>query len=291
MNKRNLEGFEKAYLALITLIIIQMFIIFVNIYTTQKFPIESFTVTVIELISILLSYFLGIIPAIIFSIVYIIGYVFYVVSSEGSITLVSYILMFFIPITTIYAGNMNKTRNRVVNDLEKLNRLEKIQLRVDANTSFENEFSFKEVLSKNIHLANRYKSYYFSMTMFRLEFVETLRRLLEVKEFNNLQEKIAEVVQKCIREEDYKFIVSEGRIVLITPLTSSKSIVPAVRRILEGVGQLKIKSRDGDIVNVVLKAGTLDYSEDKKEVFKDYKSVLLELQKSTEVDIYGEYSD
>lgn len=291
MNKRNLEGFEKAYLALITLIIIQMFIIFVNIYTTQKFPIESFTVTVIELISILLSYFLGIIPAIIFSIVYIIGYVFYVVSGEGSITLVSYILMFFIPITTIYAGNMNKTRNRVVNDLEKLNRLEKIQLRVDANTSFENEFSFKEVLSKNIHLANRYKSYYFSMTMFRLEFVETLRRLLDVKEFNNLQEKIAEVVQKCIREEDYKFIVSEGRIVLITPLTSSKSIVPAVRRILEGVGQLKIRSRDGDIVNVVLKAGTLDYSEDKKEVFKDYKSVLLELQKSTEVDIYGEYSD
>lgn len=291
MNKRNLEGFEKAYLALITLIIIQIFMIFVNIYTTQKFSIESFTVTVIELISILLSYFLGIIPAIIFSIVYIVGYVFYVVSGEGSITLVSYILMFFIPVVTIYAGNMNKTRKRVVNDLEKLNRLEKIQLRIDENTSFENEFAFKEVLSKNIHLANRYESYYFSMIMFRLEFVETLRRLLDVKEFNNLQEKIAAVVQKCIREEDYKFIVSEGRIVLITPLTSSKSIVPAVRRILEGVGQLKIKSRDGDIVNVVLKAGTLDYSEDKKEVFKDYKSVLLELQKSTEVDIYGEYSD
>ncbi|MBS5937976.1 diguanylate cyclase [Clostridium sartagoforme] len=291
MNKRNLEGFEKAYLALITLIIIQIFMIFVNIYTTQKFSIESFTVTVIELISILLSYFLGIIPAIIFSIVYIVGYVFYVVSGEGSITLVSYILMFFIPVVTIYAGNMNKTRKRVVNDLEKLNRLEKIQLRIDENTSFENEFAFKEVLSKNIHLANRYESYYFSMIMFRLEFVETLRRLLDVKEFNNLQEKIAAVVQKCIREEDYKFIVSEGRIVLITPLTSSKSIAPAVRRILEGVGQLKIKSRDGDIVNVVLKAGTLDYSEDKKEVFKDYKSVLLELQKSTEVDIYGEYSD
>lgn len=291
MNKRNLEGFEKAYLALITLIIIQIFMIFVNIYTTQKFSIESFTVTVIELISILLSYFLGIIPAIIFSIVYIVGYVFYVVNGEGSITLVSYILMFFIPVVTIYAGNMNKTRKRVVNDLEKLNRLEKIQLRIDENTSFENEFAFKEVLSKNIHLANRYESYYFSMIMFRLEFVETLRRLLDVKEFNNLQEKIAAVVQKCIREEDYKFIVSEGRIVLITPLTSSKSIAPAVRRILEGVGQLKIKSRDGDIVNVVLKAGTLDYSEDKKEVFKDYKSVLLELQKSTEVDIYGEYSD
>lgn len=291
MNKRDLEGFEKAYLALITLIIIQIFMIFVNIYTTQKFSIESFTVTVIELISILLSYFLGIIPAIIFSIVYIVGYVFYVVSGEGSITLVSYILMFFIPVVTIYAGNMNKTRKRVVNDLEKLNRLEKIQLRIDENTSFENEFAFKEVLSKNIHLANRYESYYFSMIMFRLEFVETLRRLLDVKEFNNLQEKIAAVVQKCIREEDYKFIVSEGRIVLITPLTSSKSIAPAVRRILEGVGQLKIKSRDGDIVNVVLKAGTLDYSEDKKEVFKDYKSVLLELQKSTEVDIYGEYSD
>lgn len=291
MNKRDLEGFEKAYLALITLIIIQIFMIFVNIYTTQKFPIESFTVTVIELISILLSYFLGIIPAIIFSTVYIVGYVIYVIIGEGNTTLLSYILMFFIPVVTIYAGNMNKTRTRVVNDLEKLNRLEKIQLRVDENTSFENEFAFKEVLSKNIHLANRYESYYFSMTMFRLEFVETLRRLLDVKEFNDLQENIAEVVQKCIREEDYKFIVSEGRIVLITPLTSSKSIAPAVRRILEGVGQLKIKSRDGDIVNVVLKAGSLDYSEDKKENFKDYKRVLLELQKSTEVDIYGEYSD
>lgn len=291
MNKSNFEGFEKAYLALITLIIIQIFMIFVNIFTTQQFSIESFTVTVIELISILLSYFLGIIPAIIFSIVYIVGYVVYVIIGESNITLLSYILMFFIPLTTIYAGNMNKTRKRLVNDLEKLNRLEKIQLRVDANTSFENEFSFKEVLSKNIHLANRYESYYFSMTMFRLEFVETLRRLLDVKEFNNLQKKIAEVVQKCIREEDYKFIVSEGRIVLITPLTSSKAITPAIRRILEGVGQLKIKSRYGDIVNVVLKAGTLDYSEDKKDVFKDYKGVLLELQKSTEVDIYGEYSD
>lgn len=291
MNKKSLQKLEGAYLALITLIIIQIFLVFVNIYTTQKFTIEVFTVIVVELISILLSYFLGIIPAIIFSIVYITGYVFYVVSGEGSITLVSYILMFFIPVTTIYAGNMNKTRKRVVNDLEKLNRLEKIQLRVHTNTSFENEFAFKEVLSKNIHLANRYESYYFSITMFRLEFVETLRRLLDVKEFNNLQEKIAEVVQKAIREEDYKFIVSEGRIVLITPLTSSKSIAPAVRRILEGVGQLKIKSRDGDIVDVVLKAGSLDYSEDKKEIFKEHKSVLLELQKYTEVDIYGEYPD
>ncbi|MDU5109140.1 MAG: hypothetical protein E6248_01730 [Clostridium sp.] len=291
MNKRSLKDFEKDYLILIALIIIQIFIIFVNIYTTQRFSIESFTITIIELISILLSYFLGIVPAIIFSIVYIVGYVIYVVSGDVNITVISYILIFFIPVVTIYAGNMNRARIRIGNDLEKLNRLEKIQLKVDINTSFENEFAFKEVLKKNIHLANRYESYYFSMTMFRLEFVETLRRLLDVKEFNDLQGKIAEVVQNCIREEDYKFIVSEGRIVIMTPLTSSKVIAPAIRRILEGVGQLEIKSRYGDVVNIVLKAGSLDYSEDKKEVFKDYKSVLLELQKSTEVDIYGEYSD
>ncbi|VYT79643.1 diguanylate cyclase [Clostridium tertium] len=291
MNKRNLQGFEKAYLALITFIIIQIFLVFLNIYTTQQFSIEDFTVVIIELISILLSYFLGIVPAIIFSLVYIVGYAVYIISGGGNINLLTYILMFFVPVSTIYAGSMNKTRKELVNELVKLNELEERQLKVDPMTSLENEFAFKEVLLKNVNLASRYESYNFSLVMFRLEFINTLRSLLEVKEFNNLIGKIAGIVQKCIREEDYKFIVNNDRIVIITPLTSSKAITPAIRRILEEVGHLVIKSKDGENVNIVLKYGSLDYSEDKNEMFKDYKNVLLELQKSTEVNIYGEYAN
>jgi GGDEF domain-containing protein len=291
MNKRNLESYEISYLVLITFIIVQLFLIFVNIYNTQKFPIEYFTVVVVELIAILLSYFAGMVPAAIFSIVYVVGYIVYVINGENNTTLVSYILLFFVPLTIIIAGNMNRTRKKIIKDLVKLNELEEIQLKVDPHTNLENEIAFKEVLSKHSNLAHRYPIYYFSMFMFRLEFIETLRTLLDVKEFNNLLENIAGIIQKSIREEDYKFVVSNDRFVIITPLTSSEAIVPAVRRILERVGQLNIKDSNGDAVNIVLKAGGMDYSENRRDMFKDYKNVLLELQKATEVDIYGEYSN
>jgi diguanylate cyclase (GGDEF)-like protein len=291
MSKRNLESYEISYLVLITFIIVQLFLIFVNIYNTQKFSIENFTVAIIELISILFSYFAGMVPAAIFSIVYIVGYIVYVIDGEGHTTLVSYVLMFFVPLSTIYAGNMNRTRKKVTNDLAKLDELEEMQFKMDPHTNLENEAAFKEVLSKQSNLAHRYSTYYFSIFMFRLEFIDTLRTLLDVKEFNSLLEKIARVVQNSIREEDYKFIVNSNRFVIITPLTSSETIAPAIRRILEGVGQLNIKDTNGDIINITLKVGGLDYSKDKHDMYKDYKSVLLALQKATEVDVYGEYSN
>ncbi len=291
MNKRNLESYEASYLVLISFIVVQLFLIFVNIYNTQKFAIENFTVVVVELIAILFSYFVGIVPAAIFSIIYIVGYIVYAVNGHNNITLVGYILMFFVPLSTIFAGNMNRTRKKIINDLVKLSKLEEIQLKMDPHTNLENEIAFKEVLSKQSNLAYRYPSYYFSVFMLRLEFIDTLRTLLDAREFSNLLEKIAGIIQNCIREEDYKFIVNNNRFVIITPLTSSEAIAPATRRVLEGVEQLNIKDRNGAAINVVLKTGGIDYSKDKHDMFKDYKGVLLALQKATEVDIYGEYAN
>lgn len=291
MNKRNLESYEASYLALITFIIVQVFLVFVNIYITQKFTIVFFTIVVVELISILFSYFAGIVPAAVFSIVYIVGYIVYAVNGNSNINLVGYILMFFVPLSTVVAGNMNRTRKKVINDLVKLNELEEMQLKMDPHTNLENEIAFKEVLSKQSNLAYRYPEYNFSAVMFRLEFIDTLRALLDVKEFSYLLEKIAEIIQNCIREEDYKFIVNNNRFVIITPLTSSEGIAPARRRILEGVEQLNIKDENGEAVNIVLKTGGIDYSKDKHDMFKEYKGVLLALQKATEVDIYSEYAN
>lgn len=291
MNKRSLESYESSYLVLITLVIIQLFLIYSSIYTAQKFPIENFTVIIIELIAILLSYYAGMVPAAIFSIVYVAGYVVYVIVGGNNTTLINYILMFFVPLSTIFAGNMNRTRKKITRDLDRLNELEEMQLKMDPHTNLENEAAFKEVLSKQCNLSHRYPNYYFSVFMFRLEFMDTLRTLLDVRDFNNMLEKIAGVIQSRIREEDYKFIVSNNRFVIINPLTSTEAIAPAIRRISEGVGQLKITDNNGDKINITLKSGGLDYSEDKYEMFKDCKSVLLALQRATEVDIYGEYSD
>lgn len=291
MNKRNLKSYEIDYLMLIILIIVQVFLIFVNIYNTQKFPIGDFTIVIVELISILLAYISGMIPAAVFSIVYIVGYIVYVINGENNVTLVNYILMFFVPLSTIYAGNMNRARKNIINDLIKLGELEETQLKMDPHTNLENEFAFKEVLSKQSNLAYRYEMYNFSIFMFRLEFIDTLRSLLDVKEFNNLLEKIAEVIQKSIREEDYKFIVSNNRFVIITPLTSSEKVSTAIRRILEKVQQIDVRDSKGDIVNIILKVGGFDYSKENHEMFKNHQSILLELQKSTEVDVYGEYAN
>lgn len=291
MEKKVLNSYETSYVALITISIVQIFLAFLNIYNTQSFSIENFTVVIIGLISILIAYFWGLTPAAIFSIGYIIGGIIYVFNVETKISMISYILWFFVPLSTIFAGNMNRIRKEIVSSLAKLEQLKIKELKIDANTSLENEYAFKEVLLKNANLAKRYSNYSFSTFMFRLEFIDTLRILLEVREFNSLLESIAEVIQKSIREEDYKFIVSNNRFVIITPLTSTKDITPAIRRILEGVGKLNIKDKNGDKIDITLKAGGLDYSENNKEVFEDYKKLLLALQKATEVDIYGEYSN
>lgn len=272
-------------------IVVQIFLVFVNIYKTQEFSIVSFTVIIVQLISILLSYFVGIVSAAIFAIVYVVGYVVYIIKGESKINLISYILLFFVPLSTVYAGNMNNTRRKIMGDLVRLNKLEEMQLKIDPYTQLENEVAFKEALSKHSNLAQRYSNYHFSVFMFRLEFIDTLRSLLDVKDFNHLIESIAGVIQKSIREEDYKFSLSNNRFAIITPLTSSGDIRPAIRRILEGVGKLNINDRHGERVDLVLKAGGIDYSMENHHMFKDYKTILTELQRATEVDIYGEYSN
>ncbi|NLI89633.1 MAG: diguanylate cyclase [Epulopiscium sp.] len=290
MNKRNLKSYETSYLFLVTFLITQIFLIFINIYYTQTFPIENFTVVVIQLLSILLSYFIGIVPAALFSIIYVVAYIFYIMTGEQNINIVTYILLFFVPLSTIYAGNMNQSRKEIINDLHKLEKLENIQLKMDPRTNLENEYAFKDLLSKYSNLAYRYPEYTFSVSMFRLEFVETLRTLLDAKEFGKLIEDIAEVIQSSIREEDSKFIVSNDRFIIITPMTSYDNIKPAVRRVVEASRKFSIKNKDGDIVDIVLKVGGLDYSKERHDLFKDHKQILLELQRETEVDVYGEYA-
>ncbi len=291
MDRKSLKGHEASFLFLVTLIIAQMFLVFINIYHTQGFPVESFTIVVVELIAILLAYFLGIIPATFFSLVYVVGYVFYVATGENTVNIITYILLFFVPLSTIYAGNMNRMRKQIINDLIKLDSLEKIQLKMDPHTNLENETALKEVLSKHSNLAYRYPQYSFSVFMFRLEFVETLKTLLDVREFSNLLEKLASVIQTSIREEDYKFIVSNDRFIVITPMTSCGNMGPAIRRILDGINKIDIKDRNSENIDIVVKVGCKAYSKDEHDTFKDYKQVLLDLQKDTEVDVYGEYSN
>lgn len=290
MNKRNLKSYETSYLFLVSLLITQIFLIFINIYYTQTFTIENFTVVVIQLLSILLSYFIGIVPATLFSIVYVVSYVFYIMTGEQNINIITYILLFFVPLSTIYAGNMNRSRKEIINDLIKLDELENMKLKMDPLTNLENEYAFKELISKYSNLAYRYPEYTFSVSMFRLEFIETLRTLLDAKEFSKLIEDIAEVIQSSIREEDSKFIVSNDRFVIITPMTSYNHIKPAVRRVVEASRKFSIKNKDGDMVDIVLKVGGFDYSKDRHDLFKDPKNILLELQRETEVDVYGEYA-
>lgn len=291
MDKKSLDNYETSFLILITLIIGQLFLIFVNIYYSQSFPIEGFTIVVIQLISILLSYFFGIITATFFSLVYIVGYIFYIINSEASIDLGLYILFFFVPLSTIFAGSMNRARTDISKDLNKLKKLENMELKIDPHTNLENEAAFKDIISKNSNLANRYSEYQFSVSMFRLEFINSLKTLLGLKEFNKLLVNIADIIQSCIREEDYKFIVSNSRFTIITPLTSSEDILPALNRILEQVGRLDARDRNGEKIDLVLKTTSLDFTRDNFELFKEPKSLLIELEKSTEVDVYGEYKN
>ena len=291
MNKRSLRGHEFSFLFLMTLITVQIFLVFLGVYYSQGFLVESFTVVVVELIAILLAYFLGIVPATFFSLVYVVGYIFYVIVGENTVNLITYVLLFFVPLSTIYAGNMNRTRKQIINDLIKLDSLEKIQLKMDPHTHLENETAFKEALSKHSNLSYRYPEYSFSVFMFKLEFKETLKTLLDVREFSSLLEKVAGVIQNSIREEDYKFIVNNDRFIVITPMTSCRNVEPAIRRILDGINKIQIKDKNNEDINIVIKVGCRVYSKDEHDMFKDYKKILLELEKATEVDVYGEYSN
>lgn len=290
MDKKGLNDYETNFSLLISLIIGQLFFVFVNMYFKQSFSIQSFTVIVIQLIAILLSYFFGLVTAAFFSLVYIIGYIFYILNSSLAMELDLYILLFLVPLSTILAGNMNRARKKMTNDLDKLDLLENMEVRIDPNTNISNESAFKDILSKNINLAHRHPSYFFSVSMFRLESIGRLKTLLGIKEFTRLLGHLAKVISISLREEDYKFIVSKDRFVILTPLTRAKDIQPAIMRILEDVSRLEVRDRNGDKIDLIIKVGSLDFSHSQFDLFDNLDKLLVQLEKSTELDVYGGYS-
>lgn len=289
LDKKSLNEFETNFLILISLIVGQLLLSFVSIYYKQSFPIESLTVIVIQLIAILLSYFSGLLTAMAFSLVYIIGYIFYILNSSLAMDPVFYILLFLLPLSTIIAGNMNRARKNIDYDLEKLDLLENMEVRLDPNTNLANQSSFKDVLSKNINLAHRHPSYFFSVSMFRLDSIRELKSLLGMKEFNRLLKHLARVINYSLRNEDYKFIVSQDRFVILNPLTLSKDIEPAIMRILEDISRLEIRDFSGNMIDLNIRVGSLDFSHDRSYLFDDLDKLLLELDQSSDLEIYEEY--
>lgn len=288
-SKNSLKKFEKKQVALLIVVLIELFLIYLNIYLNQRFPIEQFLVINIQLLAVVFSYVLGLFFTSAFSIIYIVALVTYIVNTGLSLTVLSSLLLLLTPFILLLAANIKKSRHQLKSDLESFEKLNVMQSRIDPFTMLENEFAFSEILKKHTNLSDRYDQYFYSVSMIRIEFLSTLRDLLDVQVFNQMIEDIASIIQTTIRTEDYKFILDNNRFAIITPLTSKEDVESAIRRILEKIEQLTIVDRHGKNIQLVIKYGTIECTHENIALFQETEKIILELQKLTEVDVHGEY--
>lgn len=121
MNIEGLKKYRTSYLVLIAVFLIQLSLVFFDIYNTRGLTMEGFTIVTIQLIVILLSCFGRMLPIATFSIIYILGYIGGVIYSQKYTTIICYTLMLFVPLSIIYSKSINKSKEDTKKDLINLN--------------------------------------------------------------------------------------------------------------------------------------------------------------------------
>ncbi|WP_048000681.1 GGDEF domain-containing protein [Lactiplantibacillus herbarum] len=177
-------------------------------------------------------------------------------------------------------------RKILAQELEKLQQ-EKPDLEVI--TGALNEQALEEAVQRELKLVYYHeKDYKFTLTMVKIDFLESLINFLGNTQFNQLLRATAQHVQTMLFTVDHLYYIGQGKFVILSPMLGTEN-APIMKQ--------KIKNHIEDIAQefgvaknaLVLRMGQVSYSTQDKVHNYSVEDTLRELDRSAETDIVKEY--
>lgn len=130
--------------------------------------------------------------------------------------------------------------------------------------------------------------YRFTLTMVKIDFLESIVNFLGNQQFNRLLRSTAEHLLGILFTVDHLYYIGSGRFVIMSPMLGSDN-APIMNK--------KIKNHINDIAEefglarnaLVLRMGQISYSSQDKVANRNVKDTLIQLERSSETDIVKEY--
>jgi len=289
MKKRAISDFENGFLLLVFLLIIQQLIIYIKVGVGNPLTMEMYVLSFTGLLSIVFGYFIGFRAAIGYSLVFIGGFLTYLLLGRYDVEMFHYIWMLVVAFCSISSAFLNSTRNQIYENEEYMQMIEEDAMYVDPTTKLMTDNAMYDTVAKHTALAYRYDSYSFCIMMIRIEFIETIRLNLGTQEFQSLLNEISKTVRASLRIEDYKFLINGERFIIIFPMTPVGNLQVIKNRINKQIREIKVYDKNERLLEIILKAGIMEYNKINHETFSDIKKLLLALERRTEEDIHAEY--
>jgi len=177
-------------------------------------------------------------------------------------------------------------RKILAQELEKLQE-EKPDLEVV--TGALNEPALELAVQRELQLVYYHeKDYKFTLTMVKIDFLESLINFLGNTQFNQLLRATAQYLQTMLFTVDHLYYIGQGKFVILSPMLGTEN-APIMKR--------KIKDHIEDIAKefgvaenaLVLRMGQVSYSTQDKVQNHNVEDTLQELERSAETDIVKEY--
>ncbi|MGQ3480197.1 GGDEF domain-containing protein [Paenibacillus sp. TY11] len=288
-NKRLIQRMVWGYILLIGLAILQVLLVYVNVFWDQSFTIIELVFSTGCLAALLLGFLVpaGVSAVCIF--VYMVAYLVWF-TSYAEVDVLSFSWLWLPPANMTAAAFIKAGLIRNKRLMERLEELQRRNPEMDLDTSLGNKEAFAETLVKQSNLANRYSdTYNFCLAMLKIEFLPMVQESLGSQGFARLLASLSEGIQKQIRYEDYKFALDQGRFIVLLPMTNHEYLKALTDRIKNALMDTSFQDRKGRELKLVIRAGALVFTKEQFSKYENADAVISALERNTETDLIGEY--
>lgn len=266
MNKIN-EKVDIVVLELLTFLFIIIGLVMMNVNTNTRFSVFIMfgVLFLIIMITYLTNIMVGLIIASITIFIYA-SYILYKNIVQGiEVELISYLWLVAIPIGTILTGYMSKFINELQTTNIRLKEEYKELVTIDSITGLRNLKIFYHDVNNEISKANRYKNT-FTLMVIKLPYFKELKKILGRARFHEVIKIISNIIIECTRIEDVRYSLDEHAIGIVMPNTNIDGAKVVKERIKKQILGLNLRlSNEGNLVNIDLKIGCLEYKESIKD--------------------------
>ncbi|TYA12265.1 diguanylate cyclase [Paenibacillus faecis] len=288
-NRRLIQRMVWGYSLLIGLAVIQVLLVFVNIFREQSFTAFELVFSIGSLAALLLGFLLPAGVAVVCIFVYLVAY-FVWLASYAEVDVLSLSWLWLPPAYMAAAAFIKAGLIRTKRMMERLDELQRRNPEVDLDTSLGNKEAFAQTLVKQSNLANRYSdTYRFCLAMFKIDFLPMVRESLGSQGYARLLASLSEEIQKQIRYEDYKFGLDQGRFIVLFPMTNHEYLKELTDRIKNALMDIPFLDRKDRDLKLVIRAGALVFTKEQFSKYEDTDAVISALERNTETDLIGEY--
>ncbi len=280
---------QLSFIAFMFLLLLSQLFVYLIVYEFQFFSLTLFVTIDLFLLGGLIGFLFGLLPALMYSVVYIVVGVIANLTIPDRSEFLTYLSLVFLPLVTLLGAYIHMIHKQ--NDLyvEQLIAENAQSSKVDAITKLPTGDQLYQLIVKQAYLAKRYESYTFSLAMIRIDFLQTTKASLGERGYSQLTAEISQILQRCIRQEDYKFLLQDGVFILLLPLTKQAYFQHLATRIQTEFEQIECYDQNNKRFIPTIRNGVIEYETEHFNDFQKLETIILRLQKQTEVDIVLEH--